>query len=291
MSVNPAGGARAFRVAPPGAPAATQRWRATVAYDGTAYSGWQVQPGHRSVQGEMERALEGLSLGQPRVHASGRTDQGVHAAGQVVHFDLPVRAERRRLHLGLNALLPDDIRVLDVREAPDDFHARFSATGKEYRYHIWNGPVPLPFAARYRAWERVPLDTVAMRRAARRLVGRHDFAAFSANPNREIEGTVRHLRALDVRKRGREIVIVARGDGFLYKMVRSLAGFLIRVGRGDLPPGTADEILASRVRTARVPTAPPQGLFLWRVEYPRLKRPASRTILRAHASPTTDHAS
>lgn len=264
-----------FQVVPPAASPSPQRYRVTVAYDGTAYSGWQTQPDQPSVQAEMERVLAELTRGPVRVHASGRTDQGVHAAGQVVHFDLPVRVEPRRLHLGLNALLPGDIRAMDVREAAPDFHARFDATGKEYRYHIWNGPVLPPFAARYRAWERAPLDVAAMRKAARRLVGRHDFAAFSANPNREIDGTVRHLRGLDVRKRGREIVIVARGDGFLYKMVRSLAGFLIRVGRGDLPPDAAGGILASRLRTARVPTAAPQGLFLWKVSYGKAGRTAA----------------
>ncbi len=260
--------ARVF-VLPPAKPgdSAPRRYRFDIGYDGTDFAGWQVQPHHRSIQGDIEAALERLTGARPRVHSSGRTDTGVHARAQVAHADLPRRYEPLKLRLGLNACLPPAIRILSVRPAAADFHARFSATGKEYRYFVYTGPVLPPHRARYSTLERRPLDVAAMRAAARRLVGRHDFAAFSANPNREIAGTVRHLRELAVHRRGRELTIVARGDGFLYRMVRSLAGFLLRVGRGELPPDAAGEILASRLRTARVPTAPPQGLFLWRVTY------------------------
>ncbi len=248
----------------------------TVAYDGSAYAGWQVQPAHPSVQERLEAALAQLSGHRPRVHSSGRTDTGVHARGQVAHFDLPSAFDATKLRRGLNAVLPADIRVLALAEAAPEFHARYDAAGKEYRYFLWNDEVLPPFLARYRTLERRPLDVDAMRRAAALLVGRHDFASFTANPNREIDGTIRHLQALGVARRGREVVIRARGDGFLYRMVRSLAGFLIRVGRGELPPDSAREILGSRLRTARVPTAPPQGLFLWRVFYPRRRRAAVR---------------
>jgi tRNA pseudouridine38-40 synthase len=244
-----------------------QRYRMTVAYDGTQYAGWQTQPAHRTVQGELEQALLKLTGQHERVHCSGRTDARVHAREQVAHFDLAAPVVIRKLMLGFNALLDDDIRVLSLREAKPDFHARFQAAGKEYRYFIWNGEVMPPFLRNYRAHVRDPLDVKAMNEAALELVGRNDFAAFSANPNREIDGTVRHLRELSVRRRGQEITIVAKGDGFLYKMVRSLAGFLIRVGAGELEPGMAKTILHSKLRTARVPTAHPQGLFLWRVRY------------------------
>lgn len=244
-----------------------QRYRMTVAYDGGGYAGWQIQPRHPSIQGELERVLRELTGRDVRVHGSGRTDTGVHARGQVAHFDLPARYEPDKLWLGLNALLPSDIRVLAVRRAPADFHARYSATGKTYRYFIWSGPVMPPDLRRYWVHSRRPLDLDAMRAAAARLVGRHDFAAFSANPNREIGGTVRDLRELSITRSGRRFVITARADGFLYRMVRSLAGFLLRVGAGELSPETASEILESRTRTARVPTAPPHGLFLWKVEY------------------------
>lgn len=249
------------------------RYRITIAYDGTAYRGWQVQPGHPSIQDAVEGALEKFCGERPRVHSSGRTDTGVHALGQVAHFDLHVLCEGWKLQRALNALLPEDVRVLRAARAPTAFHARYSATGKEYRYFIWNGPILPPHLRHHRAHERTPLDVAAMRDAAARLVGRHDFAAFSANPHREIAGTIRTLQSLRVRKQGADITIVARGDGFLYRMVRSLAGFLIRVGRGELPPESADMILHSKLRTARVPTAPPQGLFLWRVAYGRTTSP------------------
>lgn len=238
-----------------------------VSYDGTRYAGWQVQPHHTTIQGELERVLHRLTGEKGRVQCSGRTDAGVHARGQVVHFDLGVPAVEKKLVLGFNALLEKDIRVLSLRKAPPTFHARFGVTGKEYRYFVWNGEVLPPFLRNFRTHVRAPLDTAAMNRAARVLTGKHDFAAFSANPNREVDGTIRHLRELKVGRRGREVVIVARGNGFLYKMVRSLAGFLIRVGAGDLDAESAGAILHSKTRTARVPTAEPQGLFLWHVSY------------------------
>ncbi|HBA83036.1 MAG TPA: tRNA pseudouridine(38-40) synthase TruA [Verrucomicrobia bacterium] len=245
----------------------TQRYKMMLGYDGTLYAGWQTQPEHRTVQGELERVLQELTGEQTRIHSSGRTDRGVHARAQVVHFDLEKPVVCWKLMRGFNALLKDDIRILTLAEAASDFHARYGTKGKEYRYFIWNGPVMPPAMRFYRTWVRPRLDVKAMQAAADRLVGNNDFAAFSANPNREIEGTVRHLRELTVRRHGREITLVAGGDGFLYKMVRSLAGFLIRVGTGELQPDAASTILSSKVRTARVPTAAPQGLFLWRVDY------------------------
>ena len=238
-----------------------------IGYDGSACWGWQAQPAHRTVQGELERVLKELTGEAQRIHSSGRTDRGVHAREQAAHFDLSKPVVPRKLLLGFNALLPEDIRVFSIRKAAPDFHARYDATGKEYRYFIWNGPVMPPWLRHYRTLVRPKLDARAMSKAAALLVGRHDFAAFSANPNREVDGTVRHLRELKVRRRGREITLVAHGDGFLYKMVRSLAGFLIRVGLGELPPEAARTILDSKNRTARVPTAAPQGLFLWKVSY------------------------
>ncbi len=243
------------------------RYRMTVAYDGGAYAGWQIQAHHRTIQGELERALKQITGQDIRVHGSGRTDAGVHARGQVAHFDLQGRYDPPKLLLGLNAMLDTDIRVLNVRRARSDFHARYDAIEKTYRYFIWDGPVILPDLRRY--WMHVSrqLNVAAMAEAAKRLAGQHDFLAFSANPNREVGGTIRDLRELSVRQSGRHIVITARADGFLYRMVRSLAGFLIRVGAGELAPDEADRILASRTRTARVPTAPPHGLFLWSVRY------------------------
>jgi len=243
------------------------RYRMTVAYDGTDYAGWQVQPNGVTVQERIEAALASLTRDAVKVHGSGRTDSGVHARGQVAHFDLRRPMPPAAIRRALNALLPGDIRVNAVARAAPDFHARRQVRVKEYRYFIWTGDILPPFRRRYCAHVPGPMDVAAMRRAAAFLVGRQDFAAFTANPNRPVESTVRHLQDLRVMKRGAEVVIAARSEGFLFRMVRSLAGWLIRVGRGEAPPEATPDILRSRSRTARVPTAPPQGLFLWHVVY------------------------
>ncbi len=250
--------------------AVPQRFKIIVGYDGTAYAGWQVQPGRVTVQGEIERAILSLSGETLRVNCSGRTDSGVHARGQVGHFDLKRVIAPDKLRLGLNRFLSNDIRILKAYKVMPDFDARKSATGKEYRYFIWNEPVMPPHLRFYHTHVYRPLNAVAMKAAAAQLEGRHDFAPFSANPGHEREGTVRTLYALRVLKQGPLITVVARGEGFLFKMVRSLAGFLIRVGQGDLTPDDAGRILASGIRTAHVPTADPHGLFLWKVYYGRV---------------------
>ena len=244
-----------------------KRYKLTVAYDGTNYAGWQIQPNGPTIQQRLQDALMEMTGERAKVHGSGRTDQGVHARAQLAHVDLRTLLEPMSLLGGLNALLPPDIRVMKAARARSDFHARRSATGKEYRYHIWNAAIMPPHLRAFRTLVRAPLDVTAMGQAAAALEGRHDFAAFTANPNRVVESTIRTIHALRVRKHGAEITIIARGEGFLYKMVRSLAGFLIRVGEGAETPSEARTILASRSRTARVPTAPPQGLFLWNVFY------------------------
>jgi len=257
-----------------------RRYRIRIAYDGTGFSGWQTQPGKRTVQETLESALFRLTGEAARVHASGRTDTGVHASGQVAHFDLARGGDaahpRRKpfaakeLAKALNALLPADVRVLGCSRAAADFHARFAAKEKEYRYRIWNAPVLPPEWRFTRAHvAKPPLDLAAMRQAARILVGTHDFAAFSANPHRETNGTVRTVKTMTVSRKGKEITIRAVGDGFLYKMVRSLAGHLIRVGKGAVEAEETRAILESKTRTARVETAPAKGLTLWRVLYPR----------------------
>jgi tRNA pseudouridine38-40 synthase len=191
----------------------------------------------------------------------------VHACGQAAHVDMTAKIPPVKIMQAMNSMLPPDIRLLQIEKVKNTFHARRNAVSKEYRYLIWNKPVMSPFLCRYRAHIRKSLDVKAMRQAARLLTGKHDFAAFTANPQRIVESTVRTLSLLSVRRKGSEISIIARSDGFLYRMVRSLAGFLIRVGQGDLPPATAARILNKKVRTAVVPTAPPQGLFLWKVNY------------------------
>ncbi|MDD4871791.1 MAG: tRNA pseudouridine(38-40) synthase TruA [Kiritimatiellae bacterium] len=244
------------------------RYKITVSYDGTDYAGWQVQLNGFAIQESLEKAIQTLTGAKVKVHGSGRTDQGVHARMQVAHFDLENPFKTSVFKKGLNAILPRDIRILKVEMVDPQFHARRSAVSKEYRYFILNTEIMPPFLRRYRTHIRKKLDVNAMKKAAKYLVGKHDFAAFTANPNRVVDrGTIRNLTRLEVIKRGAEIVIIARGEGFLYKMVRSLAGLLIRVGEGAVPPEDAKIILHSRERTARVPTALPEGLFLWRVDY------------------------
>jgi len=250
-----------------GMDAGAVRYRIEVAYDGTAYFGWQVQPRHTTVQACIERAVAQITGETVKVHGSGRTDQGVHARGQVAHFDLHKRMPPDALKKGINALLPADIRILRATRAKPDFHARRTATKKEYRYFIWNTEIREPSHRLYATHVRRPLDVAAMRAAAALLVGRHDFAAFTANPNREVESTVREVRYLTVSKAGPLITVRVASEGFLYKMVRSLCGLLIRVGEGAEKPEAVRAILESKIRTARVPTAPAEGLFLWRVWY------------------------
>jgi len=249
-----------------------QRFKVVVGYDGSAYSGWQFQPGKKTVQSEMERALFELSGQHVRVNSSGRTDRGVHARAQVVHFNLASDIKPEKLVVGMNRFMEDDIRVLKASRAKPDFDARMKATGKEYRYFIWNEPIMPPHLRHYNTHIYQQLDFTAMKEAAAHLVGKHDFAAFSANPGHEREGTVRTIYMLKLIKKGPHITLIVRGDGFLFKMVRSLAGFLIRVGQGDLAVKDAVTILHSKTRTARVPTAHPQGLFLWQVYYGKVPK-------------------
>lgn len=251
----------------PRPPKGGRRYRMTIAYDGTDLFGWQAQPNKPTVQGAIEAALKRLTGDFIRVHSCGRTDTGVHARAQVAHFDLKLPWETGRLQHGLNALLPAAVRVVELRRTRPDFHARYDATGKEYRYTLWNAPVECPLHRLQAVHVRHPLDLAAMRRAAAMLEGRRDFASFSANPHRETGGTVRTLWRLGVRKQGPLVTIAAVGDGFLYKMVRSLAGHLLRVGRGVVPAEETPAILAGKLRTARVETAPARGLCLWKIHY------------------------
>jgi tRNA pseudouridine38-40 synthase len=246
-----------------------KRWKCICAYDGGGFSGWQSQPAGDSVQDAVEARLATV-LGVPtRTHASGRTDAGVHAHGQVFHFDAEWTHGPEKLAAALRHRLPKAIQIVSVREAPADFHARFSAKAKVYEYRIHIGDAD-PFKRPY-CWAILkPLDLAAMRRSAAVLKGRHDFRAFSAINGAEPgegTGTVRLLLRLEVLARGRDVRIVAEADGFLYKMVRSLVGALAAAGEGKLTPGEIKAHLASGVRTARIQTAPPQGLFLRRVLY------------------------
>jgi tRNA pseudouridine38-40 synthase len=272
--------APAVATALPAARRATARlkFKLTIAYDGANYEGWQTQQTGTGVQQIVEAALAHLFPSRPAVHGSSRTDTGVHALGLVAHFEVP-RAEcpmpTRKLLLAINAWLPDDIRVLAVSRARPGFHARFSASGKQYRYYLWNHPVLNPLQRRH-AWHvRRPLDVTAMRAAARHFVGRLDFRSFRANPDYDTDCTVRALTRCEVRRQGLLLTIIIEGDGFLYKMCRGIVGTLVQVGEGRLQPDDIPRILASRDRRVAGANAPAHGLVLWKVFYRKTELDAS----------------
>lgn len=246
---------------------AKQRYRITVAYDGTAYAGWQIQPRDETVQSVLERALKKMCGTRIRLHGSGRTDQGVHAKGQVAHFDANITVPVSKIPIVLNSLIPSDVRVLSARKVEQSFHARRSTSAKEYRYFIWNAPMIDPFERLYCTHVRRPLDVTAMRKAAKAFIGRHNFRAFTANPKTDVPSHTRSIFHLKISQKGPKICISVKGDGFLYKMVRSMVGYLMRVGGGEVPASATRGVLRSGRRTADVPTAPPSGLFLWKVWY------------------------
>ena len=244
-----------------------QRWKCTCAYDGTGFAGWQSQVRADAVQDVIEARLAQIFGTPVRIHGSGRTDSGVHALGQVFHFDAAWPHGGRKLLAAFRMGLPPAGQVKAVRAVAADFHSRFQATGKRYEYRLQVGASD-PFNRLY-CWPVFrPLDLGAMQAAAAVLRGRHDFRSFTALNGLVREDTVRDLRRLEVVRRGRTVRIIAEADGFLYKMMRSLAGVLVSVGEGKLTPGRVREILAARERTAAVLTAPPEGLFLVKVFYP-----------------------
>ena len=249
-----------------------RRYKIVLAYDGTHYSGYQLQSNGVSIQQKLEEVLEYLNRAPVRVFGSSRTDAGVHAKGFVAHFDLTKPIPPGNLPRAMNSRLPEDIRVMKASYAKSDFDARKDAKGKEYRYFLYNGDILPPCLAPYWAFMHKQLDVVAMQDAAHRFVGRHDFAPFAANPHRVLETTVRNIFSFEVQKAGPRITFIVRGDGFLYKQVRSMVGFLIRVGLGEENPNVVTELLDNHApRTARVPTATGRGLFLWKVFYNHFK--------------------
>ena len=244
-----------------------RRWKCVCAYAGGGFSGWQSQPDGRAVQDVIERRLREILGRAVRIHGSGRTDAGVHALGQVFHFDAAWRHGGAKLLAALRGGLPPTIHVRSARPVPAEFHARFSARGKTYFYQIHQGGPAGPFLHPF-CWS-VPqrLDVAAMKAAARRLHGRHDFRSFAADHGGGRHNPVRHLRRLEITGRGARLRITAEADGFLYKMVRGLVGALVAVGQGRLTPEGLVAILRKARRTNAVQTAPPQGLFLARVRY------------------------
>jgi tRNA pseudouridine38-40 synthase len=244
-----------------------RNFKLILSYDGSDFQGWQTQPGFRTVQETLEAALAKLTgEARMRVNASGRTDAGVHAVGQVANFFSATTIPAAKLRGAINAHLPEDIVVQSADEAPHAFDANRDALRKLYRYVIHDGPVVSPFMRRYCCQSKNTLDAAAMARAALPLIGRHDFHSFETDwPNRA--SSVRTITHLAVNRAGAFIWIDVEADGFLYNMVRAIAGTLMNVGRGYWAESQVAAILRAEDRVHAGPTAPAQGLFLMRVTY------------------------
>ncbi|OQP04829.1 tRNA pseudouridine(38-40) synthase TruA [Geobacillus sp. 46C-IIa] len=247
----------------------TRRMKCVIAYDGTDFSGYQVQPGKRTVQGELEGVLKRMHKGDDvRAAASGRTDAGVHAYGQVIHFDTPLALSPEQWKKALNAQLPDDIAVRSVDEADRTFHARFSAKAKEYRYNVWTAAERDVFRRYYCAWHPYPLHIDAMNEALGLLKGTHDFTSF-CSAKTAIEDRVRTIYQAEIEADGPMLQFRFIGTGFLYNMVRIIVGTVLEVGQGKRPPADIKSLLAAKDRRLAGPTAPAEGLYLWHVYYDR----------------------
>jgi tRNA pseudouridine38-40 synthase len=274
-----------------------QNWKLTLAYDGTEFRGWQVQPGELTIQGELQAALGRITGESPLPQGSGRTDAGVHALGQVASFALAAPIPAENLQRALNRTLPAAIRILEARTAPDTFHARHSAVAKTYEYRVFREAICPPFLARYVYACPWPMDVEALQRSARLFEGEHDFMSFAATDPELVKcgydptakpdtrplpregflaeppmaATVRRIFSSGWEERACEagalLVYRVRGSGFLHHMVRNLVGTMLDVGRGRLSAGAIPGILAARSRAAAGPTAPARGLFLHSVEY------------------------
>lgn len=244
----------------------------TLAYDGTDFSGWQVQPGCATIQGTLASAIGRITGEKVLPQASGRTDAGVHALEQVVTFVTESSVPTENFQKALNDLLPASVRILQLEEATPDFHARHSATAKTYRYRIQRGAICSPFLARYVWHYPFPLEEEAMARAAAGVVGEHDFTSFAAvDPERGREddsrSNLREIFSSSWERVGEEFVYTVKGSGFLHHMVRNLVGTFILVGKGTLKAQEVTRILQAKNRSAAGPTAPASGLYLVSVEY------------------------
>lgn len=252
-------------------------------YDGSRFCGWQSQSPGCGVQDAVEQALGAIAGEKVRVFAAGRTDAGVHALSQVIHFDTSAARPESAWTRGVNALLPGDVAVLWARQVDMEFHARFNAIERRYRYLLLNHPVrPALFGAKT-GWFHAPLDTALMRRGGAHLVGEHDFSAFRA-AECQSKSPVKHLRRLDITRQGDTLVFDLAADGFLHHMVRNIVGSLVYVGKQKCPPQWIAELLASRDRTRGAPTFAPDGLYFAAAIYdPKWNLPATSRMLSIQA--------
>lgn len=244
-----------------------KRMKATIAYDGSGFAGYQVQPNSRTVQQELMKVLETIHKGQiTQVVASGRTDARVHATGQVIHFDTALTIPATGWLKALNVLLPEDIRVLTIEETDSSFHARYHTSGKTYRYKWDRSPVISPFTRNFMVHTKQRPNVEAMRRAAEAVLGTHDFSSFCA-ANTGVVDKVRTVRRLDFEEHGEELHMVIEGSGFLYNMVRIIAGTLMEIGLGRRAVDEMAGIIAAADRNEAGKTAAAHGLYLEQVEY------------------------
>jgi tRNA pseudouridine38-40 synthase len=235
-------------------------------YDGSRFLGWQKQPGGGTVQDALESALAEVAGGAVSTVAAGRTDRGVHARLQCVHFDTVAERPLSAWVRGVNALLPSAVAVLWAHAVAEDFHARYSALSRTYRYELLNRAVRPALSASTSGWFHLPLDVAAMREAAAPLLGAHDFSAFRSSEC-QAKSPVRTIHALEIEKRGERIDFLIRANAFLHHMVRNLVGTLVYVGKGKHPPRWVEEVLESRERSRAAPTFGPEGLYLETIEY------------------------
>ena len=243
-----------------------KRIKLTIAYDGTNYCGWQIQPNGITIEEVINKALQKLT-GEPiLVIGASRTDSGVHAMGNVAVFDTETSIPPERIAMALNQRLPEDIVIVKSEEVPLDFHPRYCDCSKTYEYHIINTRIPIPTKRLTNYFVSYNLNFEHMRQAASYLVGEHDFVSF-CNVRTDVENTVRTITALDIIENGNEITIRITGNGFLYNMVRIIVGTLIRVGRGFYTPEKVKEILEAKDRKAAGVTAPAHGLMLMEIKY------------------------
>lgn len=242
------------------------RYALLVHYDGTDFNGFQIQDGGRTIQHELEHAIKILLKEDARVTASGRTDSGVHALGQVIHFDSDTDMDLRKICISLNGILPGDVSVTNCYRVPGDFHSRFSAVSREYLYLIYNYPLRTPFM-KYRAmWINHDFDADYFREAASYLVGEHDFASFCKTISAD-KGTVRRIESIDVARENELIRITFRANAFLHNMIRIIVGTIVQMYREQREPRYIEAILGGKGREHGGFTAPPYGLYLKQVDY------------------------
>ena len=244
-----------------------RNFKVLIEYDGTDFAGWQVQPEERTVQGTIEETLARLTGETARVIGSGRTDAGVHARGQAAHFFSSTQLAGDALLKGMNALLPKDAAILELKEVSADFHARFSAQKKTYCYSVWTEKIRSPLHWRTTFHYPYGLSLEKMRKAAESLIGAHDFATFASNRGKPEHSTVRSLTRFEIVCTGGLLQFILEADGFLYKMVRGLVGTVMEVGRGKIDQREFEDIFMKADRTCGGPNLPPQGLCLERVVY------------------------